>query len=440
MPSRSSHRSPLFLEGRVRGLGRQGAGAVETAQGVVFVEGALPQEQVRLRLLPRRRGALHGELSKVLEPSPQRVEPPCQLSSRCGGCPWMNLAEEAQREVKRAWVEQAVRAFAEPGLVVEIEHSPTAFDYRRRARLAFTARGRKRCLGYRPGRSADVVDVAHCLVLDASLQRGLESARAHLLPVLEGDGELWLAHSTAEQPVVWLHARGPQPPAVYDGLRALVQDQVLAGAALRVGADGPVATFGEPRQAMIAADGQLLWGPPFSFSQSNGAVNTALAHWVRSMAQPAGQRVVELFCGHGNLTVLLASSASQYHALEADALSVAACRENLAARGITAAHLCVGDAAGYRGPVAADVVVLDPPRSGARDVMETIRRLSPRRVVYVSCDPATLRRDLSQLHGFGFGVEAARAFDMFPHTTHVEAAVLLSPQARAPAVGGGPGH
>lgn len=425
MPSRSPHQRSLLLEGRVRGLGHRGEAAVETERGVVFVAGALPRERIRLRPLSTRRGAMRGELVSVLEPAAERVSPPCAHSARCGGCPWMIWSVDAQRELKRTWVAQAVAAFAVPDVVVDIEASPAPLGYRQRARLAFEVRGRARHLGYRPPRGSDVVDVQRCPVLDQTLQKGYFFARERVLPLLSGGGEIWLAHSGASRPLLWLRCQQPQSEGLYAGLRALVKAGDLAGAALAVGDAGPAAAFGDPCQVLTAADGLPMSSPPFGFTQSNGAVNHALVRWVARAADPAGKHVLELFCGHGNFTVLLAPQAASYVAVERDPAAAQACRDNLASRGLSSPQVLTGDAALAPGLRAVDVVVLDPPRTGAKEVLGPLLQLSSSTVVYVSCDPATLRRDLSVLHRGGYWVDAARAFDMFPQTSHVEAAVRL---------------
>ena len=159
-------------------------------------------------------------------------------------------------------------------------------------------------------------------------------------------------------------------------------------------------------------------------AQAHAGLNDALARHVAAEAAPEGKRVLELYAGHGNLSVLLARGAAAFRAVEQDGPATEALRANLAARGL-AARVHAGDAAEAR-LEDAEVVVLDPPRSGAREVA---RRLAEpngvERVVYVSCDPATLGRDLATLTAGGWTVERAVAFDMFPQTPHVETVVTL---------------
>jgi 23S rRNA (uracil1939-C5)-methyltransferase len=141
--------------------------------------------------------------------------------------------------------------------------------------------------------------------------------------------------------------------------------------------------------------------------------------------------VLELFAGHGNFSVALAAQASELRAVESDQQAAEACRQNLRERKLGHARVVCDDAArGAQGRTHVDVVVLDPPRTGARAALSAIVARRPKRIVYVSCDGATLRRDLGELAASGYRVDAAAAFDMFPQTSHLEAVVRLVPEAR----------
>lgn len=422
--------------GTVRGLGHRGEGVVAGAHGPVFVRGALPGEEVRYRLNGRRRGVARASLVEVVKPSADRQkEVPCALESRCGGCPLMALQARAQHAQKLAWVREALAQGAGADLPLELVAGTRPLGYRRRARLAFEA-GTRRQLGYRQETDRRLVDVDRCAVLDPCMGAGLELARRELLPLLEGRGEVLLAPGGDGRPVLWLQAAVPQSPALYQRLHSLVDaslsagEQGVAGASLTIGAGAQPATFGDPRQCVVGHDGLPLWGPVGAFTQSNTEVNRQLVSWVQAQAQSEGRRVLELFAGHGNLTIALAPGSLHYEAIEWEAAAVEACRGNLAARGLRQVRVRAGDAAGaeiQRKDL--DLLVLDPPRTGAREVIERMPTKGPRRIVYVSCDPATLGRDLGQLARRGYRIVAAQAFDMFPQTAHVEAAVCLVPAA-----------
>ena len=415
-------RSEVLL-GRVRDLGRGGDGVVETDRGIVFVPGVLPGERVRLTLSrKKKRGALRGQLLEVVEAAPERVESRCDLVARCGGCPLMILDDDAQRAHKAGVASWAT------GIETPFEGPGAAWGYRRRARMAF-AGGR---LGYRHQGRSSLLDVEACSVLEAPLGAALRIARRDLLPYLAGAGELLIARGRSA-PVLWIRSEDMQPSAVYTALEALVAKGELAGAVLAVGG-AAAASFGEPREWSEAQNGEDgedddgLWGAPFGFSQANSAVNAALVARVVDWAAPRGARVIELYAGHGNLSVALAKSAASLVCIEQSAAAAAQCRENLSIRGLDAKVIEADAAEGARRQRQADLVVLDPPRTGARTALPAIVDLAPDRIVYVSCDPPTLRRDLGILRESGYSPRQAAAFDMFPHTAHLEIVVHLSRQ------------
>jgi 23S rRNA (uracil1939-C5)-methyltransferase len=404
-------------------MARGGEGVVETSRGVVLVPFALVGEEVEVDSLSRARGTLRGRLHRVLRASSERVEPACPIVERCGGCPWMMWAPEAQRARKRRWVEEAVQSGGGETRVVEIEPAPESLRYRRRARLAFVRTGGGVRVGYRGWRSHRIVDVEDCPILEPVLASGLQVLRTRLAAHLAGEGEALLARGPGG-PALSLRSSEPQPPELYAEAERVVSEGLVAGVALRVGGSSAAAWYGDPREHGEEPDGGVLVGPAGGFSQANAAVNARLVRQVLQWAEPAGRQVLELYAGYGNLTVPLAAEAASLTAVEADPESAQACRDNLRTHGLSA-RVKQGEAESAPTRPKPDVVVLDPPRTGARDTLEPILRMAPERIVYVSCNPATLGRDLGRLQQAGYGADAARAFDMFPHTSHVEAVVRM---------------
>ena len=422
------------LEGRVRDLTHAGDAAIETARGIVLARGALPGERVSLRITGKQRGSLRGELQAVLEPSPERVTPPCVLADRCGGCPLMAMAVPAQR----AWKQEHLRkllarlpATADSELSPELLAAPEALAYRTRARLGFRHFRGRNVLGYRLAHSDALLDVATCMVLAPPLQAGLSALRDTLGRELRGQGDVVLALGAQGLPVAAVITKAPQPEPAYRAARALVDAGTFAGVSLRIGegARPAVAEVGDCRQHAQGHDGQPLIAPVHVFAQANASANALLVARVLELAEPAGKRVLELFAGHGNLTVALAP-AQALTALELDREAVAALRDNLAARGHTHVKVVESDADRLP-PGTFDVLVLDPPREGARAALEALaaggsgQSPGPERIVYVSCDPSTLARDLGLLAAAGYAPDAAAVVDMFPETAHLESVVRL---------------
>jgi 23S rRNA (uracil1939-C5)-methyltransferase len=413
--------SEQSVQGDVRAVGRGGDAVVETPNGVVLVPGALPGERVELVLTSSKRGAARGQLTRVLRAATDRREPPCAYAQRCGGCPLMIAGAELQREIKRGYLRDACRGIP-GGDETEIEWvaSAASLAYRRRARLAW----HRDTLGYRRLHSKRVTDIDECIVLVDPLRDGWKTVRECLASSLRGTGEIQLQLTGADRVVVDLHADDDQAPELFEACDALSARTIIAGVTLRTKNAGRPATWGETRIVIQSGEGAALEGPADTFSQANDGVNVRVVEAVVELAEPAGLRVLELHSGIGNFTVGLAAHAKTLVAVEQDPLAVAACQANLRRRGLQA-RVAVGDAnqppKGHY-----DVVVLDPPRQGAKAVFEHSDVLpGPRRVIYVSCDTATLARDLRLATAKGYRIDRLIGFDMFPHTAHLESLVRL---------------
>jgi 23S rRNA (uracil1939-C5)-methyltransferase len=194
---------------------------------------------------------------------------------------------------------------------------------------------------------------------------------------------------------------------------------------------GAPVSHGDVRQHAIDREGKTVSGTPFGFAQANDRLNLALVEHVIELADARALRVLELYAGHGNFTLGLAAVAKEVVAVESERTAAETCQLNARERGLTNVRVRAEDAAKVASERATfDVVVLDPPRAGAKDALAGIARAKPTRIVYVSCDPGTLRRDLGLLSGLGYAVVHARGFDMFPHTPHVETVVKLERAAK----------
>jgi 23S rRNA (uracil1939-C5)-methyltransferase len=409
------------LEGRTRAVGRGGDGVVETDEGIVFVPGVLPGERVELELKTSKRGARRGRLARLLTTSPHRVEPSCPELARCGGCPLMVADSKLQRDVKLAFLREACDGIAGAGSVefgwVE---SDEVLGYRRRARLAWQGAA----FGYRRAGTRRVEDIERCLVIGPDLHAAWTHTRGALRGAVVGGGEIRLERAGDAGVVVGLSTRDAQPPTVFQACESLSRCDRVAGVTLSTAADTAPATWGETTLALGEGDDTLL-APPSSFAQANAGVNRRLVEHVVQLAEPTGVRVLELHSGVGNFTVALAAaSPSSLVAVEQDSKAVEYCRENLRSHGLEA-RVTVGDA---NSPPNGrfDVVVLDPPRHGARPFFEKSGVLpGPKRIVYVSCDTATLSRDLRIATAAGYRLDTAVGFDMFPQTAHLESLVRL---------------
>jgi 23S rRNA (uracil1939-C5)-methyltransferase len=426
----------------VVGLTRDGEGVVRGGK-TVFVAGALPGETVTFERTRKHRHHDEGRLLEVLRPAPERVTPRCAHFGVCGGCALQHLAPEAQLALK----EQELRDNLERVAHVECRSWLPAlrgpvWGYRRRARLGakYVPKKGKVVVGFRERLAPYVADVTHCDVL-AEPVGTLMQALAELLGALEIRQHVPQIEVAVADNATALVLRVLRTPTEQDcaklrdfaarhAVRLHLQPGGLDSVA-ELTLDGPA---GGPLSYGLPDFGLELEFTPTDFIQVNAPVNRALvARAVELLHPTAESRVLDLYCGLGNFTLALARSAAQVVAVEGEARLVARARHNALRNGIANAEFHVGDlskptelpAAWLRGPYTH--VLLDPPRVGAvPDMLAAVARLAPERVLYVSCHPGSLARDLGILvHEHGFILESAGVVDMFPHTAHVESLALL---------------
>ncbi len=387
----------------------------------VLVRGGTSGELVRARVDVSERPA-RAEILEILEPSSWRVDPICKWASECGGCDWMHVARAEQATHHVA----LTKPFARDAQVT-FHASPRDVGYRTRARFHASggARQSEMRVGYFAPRTRALVRVETCVVLDPRI----DAARGALEGLFEGargDGEIAVALGK-EGPVADVRWSRELPPMVFARFDECVRAKTFQGLRVLCGEARRPAIFGDPTPVIRGADDALLELPPGGFSQAQEDVNRALARRVADLAR-GSKRIVELYAGAGNLTVLLAREGADVRAVESSEPACEAARKNLAARKLTAKVTCA-DAATFEIPSGTDTVVLDPPRTGAREACERISKTrSIKRIVYVSCDRPTLARDLDILapkNDHAFDVTSVDVFEMFPQTSHAETVVLL---------------
>jgi 23S rRNA (uracil1939-C5)-methyltransferase len=418
---------------RVESLVAGGAGVARLKSGAaVFVPRTAPGELIEAEVNAASRPAT-GRLLRVIEPSPERVAPPCPYVEACGGCDWMHLSARAQEtshaEIARGAIAHAVGAGA-PVPEIRVHPAPAPLAYRTRARLFLKAerRGGVR-VGYRAPGSNELTVVDACAVLDPAIAPLLADLVAVLAGAI-GDGDAQLARGLGGRPVVSLTWRGELPTATWAALDAKIKGGAWAGARVALAGVGQPAVFGDPRPVLAGADGAPLLIAPGGFAQPSDAGAALLARradeLARIEAKPRPRHVVELFSGSGTLSVLLAAGAASFTAVELEAEACAAARHNLAARSLEG-RVIAADADAFPIPPSTTIVVLDPPRVGAPGAAKAIAASGARVVVYVSCDAPTLARDLAVLTAAGtrLVITHVETFELFPQTSHVETMVRL---------------
>jgi len=432
-------------------LGGEGEGVGRAHGFVVFVPGGVPGDRVRARVERVHRRFARAELLRVLEASPDRRQPSCPHQPACGGCPLMVLPEEVALRRKIRHLEETLRRIGRLALSTrEVVPSPRALRYRGRVRLAVGPPGVPE-LGYRPpGDPRGLVPVTDCLVAPAG---AVPLASRFLAELARGGGvgpndwpsELEVRASFAEDRFL-LVVHGPRRPGrrlrgVAEGV--LLDENRLAGVVLVAGGRG------RPEPAVLAGRGRLeeeIAGVrvplgPTSFLQVNPAAAESLYRLARERLHLDGEPrapLLDLYCGAGLGGLLGTPPGTAVTGVERSAEAVAAAR-GLAARAgregcrflaAPVEEVVTGLAAeGTRFPR----VLLNPPRAGAgRDVLEAMAALQPRRIVLVSCHPATLARDAAILAGLGYAPRDLAAVDMFPQTAHLEAVLRFDREGERP--------
>ena len=424
-------------EVEVTALAHDGRGVARIDGKAVFVAGALPGERVEIEITRRRRHLDEARLVAILAASPDRVEPRCAHFGVCGGCSLQHLAGDAQLAAKQT---QLLEDFERIGRVrpatVLAPLAGPPFGYRRRARLGIRYVHKKgRVLaGFRERDAPYLADLARCEVLVerfATLPRDL-AALVEGLSIRERVPQVELAVADAAAALVF-RVMDPPSPADLERLAAFGRE-VGAAVHLQPGGLDSVRPLGEAPPLDYAVDGGAvrIGFAPVDFVQVNGALNEAMVQAAIAALDPGpADRVLDLFCGLGNFTLPLARRAAQVVGVEGDPGLVERARDNARRNGIDNARFHVANlfepaSFGDWAREPPDLVLLDPPRAGAREVAERLLDWRPRRVVYISCHPGSLARDASVLVDAGtYELAAAGGMDMFPQTTHVEAIAVF---------------
>lgn len=342
----------------------------------------------------------------------------------------MHLSLEGQKEAHRAQLAAALPE-AWRSVPLLLHDAPESFKYRTRARLHARASGGRAVVGLHEAGTHDPLEVEQCAVLHPILDR----VRLSLGPILEGargHGEAQIALGADTRPVLELKWKGLLSPSSFARIDVAVRLGEWAGARVFEGDVKRPAVFGDPAPWTTGGDGEPLRLAPGGFAQTSPKANVLLGGRLLSLARAtAGESlgsVLELHAGSGNFTVLLARHAARLTAVESNPGACEAARANLAARGLEAT-VVLGLAEDQEIRPGTDLVVLDPPRKGARKVADRLAASKARAVLYLSCDIATLARDVAIL-AHSFRPVGLESFLLFPHTPHAETLALLVPKGR----------
>jgi 23S rRNA (uracil1939-C5)-methyltransferase len=417
--------SPQRVTIREMTYGPHGVGRLPDGKAV-FVRGVAAGEEVDVVVREDRKTFAYADLLAVLKSSPERVQPPCEYLPRCGGCPWQHLSYGEQLRAKEQNLRDALSRIGriDASVVRPILASPRMFGYRQRINLRVAHDE----VGFYAAASHDLVAIDHCLLAEAEVDGAIGRARdlVRLLASRVRRIEI-VARGASAGVVLQAEVEGRLAPGDAQKVATFLQSAGDIGGIVLHGRQWRQ-SWGDVTVGVTPEDGSQLRLTAGTFNQVNPTANRLLVATVlESGGFEATDRLLELYAGAGNLTVSLAKRVGRVVAVEQDALAASAAAENCAAVGSVEIRADSARAAVEnctRHGERFDVVVLDPPRGGAAEIVQGLLRLGPERIIYVSCNPTTLARDLARL-GARYRTEAVQPIDMFPHTYHVESVARI---------------
>lgn len=437
----------------VTGFTSEGLGVCRVDGCAVFVPNAAPDEEYDLRITHVGKHAAYGSILRIITKSPSRVNRKCPHAGLCGGCTFWHLTYAAELELKAQRVLDALNRIGGQSLAeVPITGAQSCEGYRNKAQYPVATAKKGLAAGFFRKGTHRVIPVQRCLIqspcADRAVAAVLQWARqCGVTAYDETSGKGLLRHifvrcaAATGQVLVCPVINGaslPEPAL----LVSLLRQRVAGLASVQV-------NYNTKRgNTVLGPTTRVLWGQeaiedvlcglrfrisPASFYQVNRDQAERLYNAALTAAKLDGtQTVLDLYCGTGTITLCAAKRAKQAIGVEVVAAAIADAEENARRNGITNARFFCADAGQAaqkltQEGVRPDVIIVDPPRKGvSADVIDAIERMSPQRLVYVSCDPATLARDVALLRADGWQLEHAEAFDLFPRCAHVETVVLMT--------------
>lgn len=437
----------------IEGYTSEGSGVAHLDGKVVFIKGALKGERCEIKILKAKKNIAYAKVERLLEPSPHRLAPACPHFGKCGGCDLMHMDYEEELLMKKQRVEDAFKRIGGLDIgVSEIVGSEAQTNYRNKAIYSLSSVDGHAATGFYRERSHDVIPIEHCLIQAAFSDEAALAVRnwmnQHAVTAYDETRNKGAIRNVfcrygfaTKQAQVTIVSAEKNLPHINELITEIVKHcPETVSIVLNI----------NKTQGNTVLDGKFMtiWGndymedilcnlrfklSPRSFYQINRDQAEKLYYKALEYAGLTGKEtVLELYCGTGTITLCLAGNARQVIGAEIVEAAILDARENARLNGISNVEFICTDAADaskklLQEGLRPDVVVVDPPRKGlAPDVIVTINDLSPDRVVYISCDPGTLARDLKLFEDLGYKTQNATAFDMFPRCTHVESIILMT--------------
>jgi 23S rRNA (uracil1939-C5)-methyltransferase len=403
------------------GLARLGTGQA------IFVPGVLPGERVLITIRKKRKGVLEASLGEVLEPSKDRIVPPCNGETECTGATWTHIAYPAQLEYKQGILLDTLKKIGgmEPKRSLPILPSPQTDHYRLRTQFNVRMKDNRQQIGFFRQGSYDLIEVENAFLIHPVINRVLKNIRAlsDKLPQLteihinaSPSGEVHLLLFSEQRPFM--------PMDLFFSELRKTSPEVIG----MTGFGGRQKAFALGRnQLTLEVEGMTLKATEGNFFQVNWEQNRNMVGTVLDFTALTGnETVLDLYCGIGNFSLPLAKQAKTVIGVESGYSAIEDAAANAKLNGIVNTEFIADDLqkglkALIQRKLRADVIVLDPPRAGATlKTVERVLAFVPQKIIYVSCNPSTLARDLKFFHLFGFRLDRLQLVDMFPYTYHIE--------------------
>jgi 23S rRNA (uracil1939-C5)-methyltransferase len=434
---RSLNRAPLEVELHLGEWGAKGATTAQVDGHAVLVDRGVPDEWVRATI-DRRRKAWRGVVNAVLEPSPDRIQPPCPAyTAGCGGCQWQHLAYPAQFSAKRALVDRAMEHEAVRARVSAGHAMPYPWRYRRTAAIALGWEA-----GFRPRGRRGIIEIRDCPIshplIGAFASQLNDLLQVGRIPPYHGN--IWLDSTvvgTASEPRLQVVIQGIEGltlenhPELADLANIIAACESVVSVAFRH-RSGSVCPLIGPLDSPIQVAGLPMWVPAGAFTQTNVEMLDRLIERIEpDLTKRAPRHVADLYGGVGTFALTFAGRVDHMTLVELDISAVSAAQQTARDRGIENMSFLAQHAERALPVISElDLVIVDPPRSGLGTVVtEALAASSAHSIVYVSCSPVSLASDLAALQSHGFMPVSLEMFDFYPQTYHVECLTILD---RAP--------
>ncbi|MDD4834022.1 MAG: 23S rRNA (uracil(1939)-C(5))-methyltransferase RlmD [Lutispora sp.] len=438
----------------ITGQTHEGMGVGKIEGYTVFVEGAISGEKVRIKIVKVLKNYSYGKLLELIEASPFRVEPPCPIVKRCGGCQIQHMSYEGQLNYKTRVVKDAIERIG--GLKDIVVHDTCGMEdpwyYRNKAQFPVGIKDGQIHIGFYASRSHEIIDTDVCMIQDKINDEVLELVRDFIKKYNiniydENTGKGLIRHVMTRkgfktgEVMVCIVINGDDMPHRNVLVETLKQNIIgLKTVVLNINKKNTNVIMGEQNEVIYGEGfiydyiGEFKFKiSPHSFFQVNPVQTEVLYNRALEHAGLTGKEIViDAYCGIGTISLFLSKKAKKVYGVEIVGQAIEDAKANAKINGVENTEFILGESETvipklYQEGVKADVVVVDPPRKGCDEkLLKIICKMAPERVVYVSCNPSTLARDLKYLSERGYEVKEVQPVDQFPQTVHVESIILMT--------------